>query len=171
MTAAGEGRLSPRAALDRLALVALFGTAFLTIAGCTPDASPTANAPTPEGSTAVPADDEQAISRTIEKFNDAAAGPAADQQAVLTELVDPALVVDLDRCPPVTATLRFEPIYPALRPAPEWAPTSGVLGGTVYALPTLIRIYTGDRITGTDLTTLHLGVVGGEAYLTSLCLG
>jgi len=41
----------------------------------------------------------------------------------------------------------------------------------VYALPTLIRIYTGDRITGTDLTPLHLGVTGGDAYLHSLCLG
>ena len=37
----------------------------------------------------------------------------------------------------------------------------GSLTGTVYALPTLIRIYTGDRITGTDLTTLHLGVQAG----------
>ena len=47
---------------------------------------------------------------------------------------------------------------PGLRPAPGWTPQTGALSGTVYALPTLIRIYTGDRITGTDLTTLHLGV-------------
>ena len=162
MTAAGERRLSPRAVLAGLIVATL-----IPVAACTVDPTQPAS-PSPA---VVPADDERAISRTIDRFNDAAAGPAADQEAVLMELVDPALVGDLDRCPPVTATLRFEPIYPALRPAPDWTPTSGVLSGTVYALPTLIRIYTGDRITGTDLTTLHLGVTGGEAYLTSLCLG
>ena len=169
MTAAGERRRSPRAALNLLTVAAVFGAALLAIAACTPDPAGPASPSAPAA--AVPSDDQRAIARTIDRFNAAATGQAADQEAVLTEIVDPALAGDLDRCPPVTATLRFEPIYPALRPAPEWTPNTGVLGGTVYALPTLIRIYTGDRITGTDLTTLHLGVTGGEAYLTSLCLG
>jgi hypothetical protein len=163
MTAGAERR--PRAALAVLIVAAL-----LTVAACTPGPSPVA-ATRAEESTSIPAGDEQAIARTIDTFNAAAAGPVAGQQTVLSHLIDPALVGGLDKCPPATATLRFEPIYQALRPAPDWTPRTGALGGTVYALPTLIRIYTGDRITGTDLTTLHLGVHDGEAYLTSLCLG
>jgi len=162
MTAGAEHR--PRSPLAVLIVAAL-----VTISACTPDPSP-AVTPAAESSS-IPADDEQAIARTIDRFNAAAAGPVAGQQTVLSELIDPALVGGLDKCPPATTTLRFEPIYPALRPAPGWTPQTGALGGTVYALPTLIRIYTGDRITGTDLTTLHLGVHDGEAYLTSLCLG
>ncbi len=162
MTAAGEHRPTS-------ALAALIVAALVTITACTPDPSPAVS--TPAAGSSIPADDEQAIARTIDRFNAAAAGPVAGQQTVLSDLIDPALVGGLDKCPPATATLRFEPIYPALRPAPDWTPRTGALGGTVYALPTLIRIYTGDRITGTDLTTLHLGVHDGEAYLTSLCLG
>jgi hypothetical protein len=163
MTAGAEHRpTSPLAVLIVAALV--------TISACTPDPSPAVTTQAAESSS-IPADDEHAIARTIDRFNAAAAGPVAGQQTVLSDLIDPALVGGLDKCPPATATLRFEPIYPALRPAPGWVPRQGALGGTIYALPTLIRIYTGDRITGTDLTTLHLGVHDGEAYLTSLCLG
>jgi hypothetical protein len=150
---------------------ALIVAALVAIAACTPDPSPTDSASGQRQSRAVPADEQQAIERTVDRFNAAAAGPVTDQQAVLTQLVDPALVGGLDSCAPATATLRLEPIYPALRPAPDWQPETGRLSGNVYALPTLIRIYTGDRITGTDLTTLHLGVSNGEALLTSICLG
>jgi hypothetical protein len=93
------------------------------------------------------------------------------QQSVLQSLVDPALVAELDRCPAATTTLRFEPVYAGLRPAPDWTSTGGTLTGTIYALPTLIRIYTGDRITGTDLATLHFGTSSDEAFLTPLCVG
>jgi hypothetical protein len=166
MTAAGERRRRAQPA----ALALLSAAALLAIAACTPGAASVDPGPA-RASSAIADDDEQAITRTIERFNAAAAGPVVSQQTVLADLVDPALIGALDRCPPATATLRFEPIYPALRPAPGWVPRQGALGGTIYALPTLIRIYTGDRITGTDLTTLHLGVHDGEAYLTSLCLG
>jgi hypothetical protein len=163
MTAAAERCRVP-------AHAALVIAGLLAISACTPGPTPPVSTPAEEPST-IPADDEQAIVRTVDRFNAAAAGSVASQETVLTALIDPALVGGLDRCPPATATLRFEPIYPALRPAPGWAPQAGTLGGTVYALPTLIRIYTGERLTGTDLTTLHLGVHDGEAYLTSLCLG
>ena len=157
----------------RASAFALTVFAVLPLAACTgnllPGATTTAP-PAPDGA-GIPAGDEQAIVRAIDTFNAAAAGPVGDQQAVLTGLIDPALIDTLGQCPPATATLRFEPIYSALRAAPDWTPSSGVLGGTVYALPTLIRVYTGDRVTGTDLTTLHLGVRTGEAYLTPLCVG
>jgi hypothetical protein len=104
-------------------------------------------------------------------LNEAAAGAVSTQQDVLRSLVEPELSAALDKCPPATTTLRFEPVYAGLRPSPGWAPTGGELSGTVYALPSLIRIYTGDRITGTDLTTLHFGVNPDEAFLTPLCIG
>ena len=78
----------------------------------------------------------------------------------------PALI-----CPSAPTTLRFEPVYAGLRPTPAWSSPHGVPAGTVYALPVLIRIYTGDRITGTDLATLRLGVRGHEASITPLCVG
>ena len=104
MTAGAEHR--PRSALAVLIVAAL-----LTISACTPDPSPAVTTPAAESSS-IPADDEQAIARTIDRFNAAAAGPVAGQQTVLSDLIDPALVGGLDKCPPATATLRFEPIYP-----------------------------------------------------------
>jgi len=119
----------------------------------------------------VPSEDEQAIRATIDRLNATASGPVADQRSALAAAVDPALIAALDQCPNATTTLRFEPVYRDLREAPGWAAPSGELAGTVYALPALVRIFTGDRITGTDLTTLHLGVQQGEAFLTPLCIG
>ncbi len=118
----------------------------------------------------VPPDDQRAIRTTLDRINAAAGGPAAGQQKVLADVVDPGSAAVLRRCPPTTSTLRFEPVYDGLRPAPDWRPTSGTLTGAVYALPALIRIYAGDRVTGTDLTTLHFGVRDGEAWLTALCV-
>ncbi|MET0865786.1 MAG: hypothetical protein ABWZ98_15760 [Nakamurella sp.] len=118
----------------------------------------------------VPAADEQAIRLTIDRLNETAAGKVPDQQAALATAVEPGSTAALDDCPAATATLKFLPVYSALRATPEWAPDKGALTGTIYALPTLIRIYTGDRVTATDLSTLHFGVQSGEAFLTPLCV-
>ena len=54
------------------------------------------------------------------------------------------------------------------------APATPTADGITYALPTLIRIFSGDRLIGTDLTTLQLVVRidggGREAYLTPFCV-
>jgi hypothetical protein len=120
---------------------------------------------------AVPPGDSAAIRHAIDAINADAGGPVSVQRAVLAHLVSPALAAALRNCPPATTTLRFEPVYAGLRPTPAWSSPHGVPAGTVYALPVLIRIYTGDRITGTDLATLHLGVRGHEASITPLCVG
>jgi hypothetical protein len=91
---------------------------------------------------AIPADDEQAIRTTIDRLNGTAGGSVAGQQAALAATVEPGSVTELDDCPAATATLRFLPVYSALRPSPDWTPDKGSLSGTIYALPTLIRIYT-----------------------------
>ena len=131
-----------------------------------PAASTTAAAPSaPAGQ------DEQAIRSAIDAVNATAGGSVAGQQAVLATIVDPALSDAFRHCPPASTTLRFEPVYAGLRATPDWAGADGTPAGTLYALPVLIRIYTGDRITGTDLTTLHLGVHDGAASITPLCVG
>jgi len=120
---------------------------------------------------AVPPGDSAAIRHAIDAINADAGGPVSVQRAVLAHLISPALAAALRNCPSATTTLRFEPVYAGLRPTPAWSSPHGVPAGTVYALPVLIRIYTGDRITGTDLATLHLGVRGHEASITPLCVG
>lgn len=153
------------------------GAAVALLSGCTagavlPAPAPalsTTNAPsTPPGAVQ---SDEQAIRSAIDAVNATAGGSVAGQQAVLAAIVDPALSDAFRHCSPASATLRFEPVYAGLRATPDWTGADGTPAGTLYALPVLIRIYTGDRITGTDLTTLHLGVHDGAASITPLCVG
>ncbi len=118
----------------------------------------------------VPARDAEAVRATIDAINATAGGPVADQQRRLVDSVDPDDRADVGRCPPATTTVRFEPVYAGLRG------TGGSADSTSYALPTLIRIYTGSRMTGTDLTTLQLvvrpsdGATSTAAYLTPFCV-
>ena len=176
MTAGAELDLAKRAQqrtltgrLARAAAAVSVGVGLLS--GCTavavlPAVSTTAAAPSaPAGQ------DEQAIRSAIDAVNATAGGSVAGQQAVLATIVDPALSDAFRHCSPATTTLRFEPVYTGLRATPDWTGADGTPAGTLYALPVLIRIYTGDRITGTDLTTLHLGVHDGAASITPLCVG
>ena len=148
-------------------------TVVLALPACTSTPSSASAVADLVGSTtgAIPTDDEQAIRATVDRLNATAGGSVAGQQAALAAALEPDSTSALDDCPAATTTLRFLPVYSALRPSPEWTPRKAALAGTVYALPTLIRIYTGDRVTATDLTTLHFGVSSGEAFITPLCVG
>jgi len=110
------------------------------------------------------------VRRAIEAFNSTAGGPVATQQAHLRRLTSSGQLAVQHKCPPATSTVTFEPVYARLAAVPNWRPTSGSLPGVVYALPSLIHIYTGSRIVGTDLTELRLAVDGGEVRLAALCL-
>jgi hypothetical protein len=112
---------------------------------------------------------QQDVQRAVDSFNATAGGPVSGQQAALAALLDDGQRSVQGRCAVPTTTLKFEPVYGRLVPAPGWKPSQGTLSGTVYALPTLIRIYTGNRITGTDLTDLHVVVQDGRARLPALC--
>ena len=133
--------------------------ALLVLAGCANPVNP-----------AVQDDPTITVQHTIEEFNATAAGPVTAQKAKLAELVSPGQAAVQSRCPAATSTISFEPVYARLAPAPDWKPTSGTLPGTVFALPTLIRVFTGDRITSTDLTDLHVSIERGRAWLPALCL-
>lgn len=111
----------------------------------------------------VPTEDQLLIHHTIDAVNAAGGKDPADQRAALLEVVDPARAGDQRSCRPSTTTLRFEPAWADLRPAPGGAERS-------YVLPARIRIYTADWITGTDVTALTISVSGGRAHLSPLCI-
>ncbi|WP_420122566.1 hypothetical protein [Nakamurella sp.] len=148
--------------------------------------------------------DRAAIRATVDAVNATAGGPVAAQQAELLARTDPDRRGEVQRCPDATTTVRFEPVDRGLRAAPgspdgpdgsigsdgsvgsngsNGSTGSGgkggstpatAPGGTAYRWPALIRIYSGDRVVGTDLTTLQIivrsGGTGVEAYLTPFCV-
>lgn len=112
---------------------------------------------------AVPAGDKELIRRAVDAVNATAGhGPAA-QRAVLLQVVDPSRAGDQRGCRPASTTLHLEPAWPDLRPAPGG-------GAGTYVLPARIRVYTEDRITGTDVIALIVSVSDGRAHLPPLCI-
>ena len=150
----------------RAAVVVAAVTVLAT--SCSTPTSPAATAGSARST--VPNDVQAAVQHAVDAFNEAAGGPVPRQQAALAMLLDAGQRPVQRSCAQATTTLRFQPVYSRLAPAPGWKPTAGALTGTVYALPTLIRIYSGNRIIGTDLTDLHLAVQNGRARLPALCL-
>jgi hypothetical protein len=144
--------------------------------------------------TGVPAADLAAIRSAIGAINATAGGSVAAQRAELESLAAPQQLAQQRACPAAHSTLAFQPAYrdlriagpddiastvhgttPASSPgddtsgAPSRSVTEGA-DGTAYLLPAFITIYTGNRITGTDLTTLRLWVIGGIARTGVLCV-
>lgn len=147
----------PAGARPPAALLAL----ALLLAGCTSTA--------PTAPDAGPGTDE--ISAAVAVVN-AAAGSAADQRAALASVTDPQGRPALDRCPQTTRTVRFEPVHRAATPDPAFTDLDGnTPPGLVLAVPTLVRVYAGDALATTEVTTLHLGVANGVALFAPLCLG
>lgn len=112
---------------------------------------------------AIPTATVSAIQAAIDAVNATAGGTPAGQRAVLQQLVDPARAQDQQRCAAAKTTVRFEPAWEDLRADPNGA-------AQTYVLPTLIRIYTADRVTGTDVTSLVIRVSGRRAQLSPLCV-
>lgn len=112
----------------------------------------------------------EALLRTAVATLNGAAGSVAGQQRVLATLVAAGQRDAQRACPAATSTLTLEPVWSDLVPAPDWRPGTGMLAGTVYSLPTLIRIHRDGRIVGTDLADLHAAVDDGLLGLTVLCI-
>lgn len=142
--------------------------ALLALVGGCSDTADSQDQPT--GRSTVSPAVEQEIRAAVDRLNSTAGGPVPAQQELLATLVDPALVDALDHCPPASHTLHLEPVYAALRPASEWTSPRGTPTGDVYALPTLIRSYSGERMTGTDVATLHVGVHSGSVGFAPICV-
>lgn len=155
-------------------------------AACQAAPNPSAAAAAAAAGQTAPAADLAAIRETIDAVNAAAGGTVDDQQAQLTARVEPDRRAEVQRCPTATTTVRLAPVDRGLRavpgstapaptaPAPTATEPTAPPDTTTYMLPTLIRIFTGDRLTGTDLTTLRVVVYhdanGSEAYLTPFCV-
>jgi hypothetical protein len=153
-------------------LLTLMTTAVLACAGAGCSAASDSPAPA-DGATAigaVAAPEVAVVQKAMDRFNATAGGPVTAQQSVLSGLVSAAQNSVQHACPPVTVTISMEPVYARLAASPGWRPRGGSLPGTIYAVPTLIRIYHGDRIIGTDLTDLHLAIEGGRMTLPAVCL-
>ncbi len=154
-----------------------FGASAATTAVRSPIADSTAAESTVAGSTAAgspyPPADTAAIRSAVDAVNAAAGGQVQAQRATLNALVLPRSASAQAACPPATTTIRLEPVYQDLRtadPADTDPASSAPEGATAYLLPTLITIFTGPRITGTDLTTLRLFVSDGKANTSVLCV-
>ena len=145
--------------------LALLAAALGALAGASGCTARTTSYPTtqPESLRLADSSAGQAIRAAVDEINATAGGPVAAQRAVLDRLSAPDEAEQQRACPEATTTLGFDPAYRDLRPAP---------GGTAgeYLLPTYITIYTGGRITGSDLTTLRLWVVDGAARTAALCV-
>jgi hypothetical protein len=149
-------------------------TAEVTIAGVTVPAS---------------ARDVAAIRRSVGAINATAGGPVADQRAVLNRLAAPSESEQQKDCPAAQSTIRLDPVYTDLRSPPEDSPlgpsstaasspiaamtSASAVGPSAqqeFLLPALITVFTGNRITATDLTTLRLFVMNGTARTSHLCV-
>lgn len=125
------------------------------LAGCTTAPASQAVATTPVGGPAL-----AAIQATIDAINATAGGPVGAQRAVLQSLAAPDQTADQRACPAATNTLAFDPAYRGLQQT----------GHDDYLLPVYITIFTGDRISGSDLATLRLRLIGGAARTSALCV-
>ncbi|TKV57649.1 hypothetical protein FDO65_15965 [Nakamurella flava] len=140
----------------RFPRVALIGVVLAT-AACSAAADADSADPTPPAV------------RTLLDGLSATADSVADQQAALAAAVDP--VGGLSGCAAATSTIRFEPVWAAVHPVPQWRPSSGAPpAGEVYEVPSVLRIVRDGRIAGTDLATLHVGVQDGVARLVPFCI-
>lgn len=135
--------------------------AVLLLAGCAAprDAPPLTRPP------ANLVDDEviAAVTSTVDEINATAGGPVDAQRAVLERVVTPDQAADQEKCPVARSTLAFDPAYRDLRPAPGG-------GAGEYLLPVYITIYTGGRITGSDLATVRFWVTDATARTAALCV-
>lgn len=134
-------------------------TALLS-AGCTGAAGDSGPAPQ-AGETTVEAAETEALRAAVDAINAAAQSPE-QQREVLDRLAADPSATEQRQCAPATTTVTLEPAWSQLRTLP---------GEPVrYALPTLLRVHAGGRVTGTDLTVLVMQVVDGRGRTSALCV-
>jgi hypothetical protein len=128
------------------------------------DAGPSTGAagPTPATSGAHPPDPAAlAAARAVFAQVNAEAGAApARQRTVLERVVDPAQQADQRGCAAAVTTVRLIPAWSAVRVAAD--------GHLI--VPSLVRVFTGTRITGTDVAIIDVTITAGQAGLPALCV-
>lgn len=139
----------------------------VTLSSCT--LSPR-HRPSPAPTPPPPSAEETAARATIDIINATAGGPIDEQRAILEKWAAPAEKIAQHECPAATTTLEFAPAWRNLRPDPITTTVDTSHNGVAYLLPTLIRIYDGERITGTDMVSLRLWIRDNTAYISALCV-
>jgi len=127
----------------------------LLLAGCAVSGTPAPATP-PVSDT-----DLAALRAAVDEINRAAGDPT-EQRSVLDKLVLPADAAAQRQCPPTANTVTLEPAWPSV------SPQAGRSGA--YLVPTLLRVHTDGRITGTDLTALVFTLQSGKARSPTLCV-
>ena len=101
-----------------------------------------------------------AARQVFDEVNAEAGADPARQRSVLERVVDPAHRADQQGCAAAITTVRLVPAWADVRVA-----TDGHL-----IVPSLIRIFTGTRITGTDVAVIDVTISAGQATLPALCV-
>lgn len=101
-----------------------------------------------------------AARRVFEQVNAEAGAAPARQRSVLERVVDPAQRTNQRECAAAVTTVRLIPAWSQVRRAPD--------GHLI--VPSLVRIFTGTRITGTDVAIIDVTISAGQAGLPALCV-
>ena len=144
------------------AAVVLIGTGDGGGGGTSAPSSPPVASPSPAVSAGARPDPIAlaAARRVIDEVNTEAGASPARQRSVLERVVDPTQLANQRGCAAASTTVRLLPAWSDVRVA-----TDGHL-----IVPSLIRIFTGGRITGTDVAIIDVTISAGQAALPALCV-
>ena len=101
-----------------------------------------------------------AARQVFDQVNAEAGGSPARQRSVLERVVDPAQEANQRGCAAAVTTVRLVPAWSAVRVASD--------GHLI--VPSLVRVFTGTRITGTDVSIIDVTITAGQAGLPALCV-
>lgn len=101
-----------------------------------------------------------AARRVFDEVNAEAGASPARQRSVLQRVVDPAQQAQQRDCAAAVTTVRLIPAWSEVRRAAD--------GHLI--VPSLVRIFTGTRITATDVAIIDVTISAGQAGLPALCV-
>lgn len=101
-----------------------------------------------------------AARQVFDQVNAEAGASPARQRSVLERVVDPAQEANQRGCAAAVTTVRLVPAWSAVRVAAD--------GHLI--VPSLVRVFTGTRITATDVAIIDVTITAGQAGLPALCV-
>ena len=161
---------SPAGIVSGILVLALVVTAAVLLLGRGDDPLPAGDG-TSTGSTVAPGSASSGVLRpdpaalaaaraVFDEVNAEAGAAPARQRSVLERVVDPAQQTQQRGCATAVTTVRLIPAWSDVRVAAD--------GHLI--IPSLIRIFTGTRITGTDVAVIDVTITAGQAGLPALCV-
>ena len=160
---------SPTGVVSGLLVLALVVVAAVLLLGKGDDRTPSDGGPSTGVAGPTPATsgvlrpDPAALASARAVFaqvNAQAGASPARQRSVLERVVDPAQHANQRGCAAAVTTVRLVPAWSAVRVAAD--------GHLI--IPSLVRVFTGTRITGTDVAIIDVAITAGQAGLPALCV-